>query len=162
MCAPARRTRSRAGPGPRAARPFRRPASEKGARLAQKMQVGPCVPVGIQLHLRLYKRLKSVQLLGQPGVFLTPLSCAIDNCPHRIQRGAAEWRQRPRPGGPGLRTAPTAWPAYLKKPHIATRTRPPARAGTRRKGRLGALRAHTKAPYEIDFHRKTLMGATGA
>ena len=27
-----------------------RPFSEKGVRLAQKMQVGPCVPVGIQLE----------------------------------------------------------------------------------------------------------------
>ena len=30
-----------------------------------------------------------------------------------------------------------------------------ARAGNRRKWRLGALRAHTKAPYEMDFHRET-------
>jgi hypothetical protein len=31
-----------------------------------------------------------------------------------------------------------------------------ARAENRRKGRLGALRAHTKAPYKMDFRRKTL------
>jgi hypothetical protein len=29
-------------------------------------------------------------------------------------------------------------------------------AGDRRKGRLSALRARTKAPYKIDLHRKTL------
>jgi hypothetical protein len=33
----------------------------------------------------------------------------------------------------------------------------PARAGNRRFGRLSALRAHTKAPYKTDLHRKTLM-----
>jgi hypothetical protein len=32
-----------------------------------------------------------------------------------------------------------------------------ARAGNRRFGPLSALRAHTKAPYKMDFHRKTLM-----
>jgi len=32
----------------------------------------------------------------------------------------------------------------------------PARAGNRRFRLLSALRAHTKAPYKIDFHRKTL------
>ena len=31
-----------------------------------------------------------------------------------------------------------------------------ARAGNRRFWQLSALRAHTKAPYKIDFHRKTL------
>jgi hypothetical protein len=39
---------------------------EKGVRLAQKMQAGPCIPVGEQLE-----RLKLAQLLGQLGVFLT-------------------------------------------------------------------------------------------
>jgi hypothetical protein len=45
-----------------------RPAalSEKGVRLAQKMQVGPYIHVGVQLE-----RLKLAQLLGQLGVFLT-------------------------------------------------------------------------------------------
>jgi hypothetical protein len=33
---------------------------------------------------------------------------------------------------------------------------PSARAGNRRFRSLSALRAHTKAPYKIDFHRKTL------
>ena len=37
-----------------------------------------------------------------------------------------------------------------------------ARAGNRRKGRLGILRAHTKNPYKMDFHRKTLRNAKGA
>jgi hypothetical protein len=37
-----------------------------------------------------------------------------------------------------------------------------ARAENRRKGRLSALRAHTKAPYKKDFHRKTLMNAKTA
>ena len=41
--------------------------SEKGVRLTQKMEVGPCIPVGIQLERR-----KMAQLLGQLGVFLTP------------------------------------------------------------------------------------------
>ena len=31
-----------------------------------------------------------------------------------------------------------------------------------RKGRLSALRAHTKAPYKMNFHRKTLRNATAA
>jgi hypothetical protein len=49
--------------------------SEQGVRLAQKMQVGPCIPVGVQL-----KKLKLAQLLGQlHGVFLTcsstPMIC---------------------------------------------------------------------------------------
>jgi hypothetical protein len=37
-----------------------------------------------------------------------------------------------------------------------------ARAGNRRFGRLSALRAHTKAPYKMYFHRKTLRNAKGA
>ena len=37
-----------------------------------------------------------------------------------------------------------------------------ARAGNHRKGRLSALRAHTKAPYKMDFHRKNLRNAKGA
>ena len=37
-----------------------------------------------------------------------------------------------------------------------------ARAGNRRFWLLSALRAHTKAPYKIDFHRKTLRDAKGA
>ena len=32
-----------------------------------------------------------------------------------------------------------------------------ARAGNRRFRLLSALRAHTKAPYKTDLHRKTLM-----
>jgi hypothetical protein len=32
-----------------------------------------------------------------------------------------------------------------------------ARAGNRRFWLLSALRAHTKAPYKTDLHRKTLM-----
>jgi hypothetical protein len=37
---------------PRCPRPFACPygKSEKGVRLAQKMQVGPCIPVGMQLE----------------------------------------------------------------------------------------------------------------
>jgi hypothetical protein len=34
-----------------------------------------------------------------------------------------------------------------------------ARAGNRRFGRLSALRAHTKAPYKTNSHRKTLRNA---
>jgi hypothetical protein len=34
---------------------------------------------------------------------------------------------------------------------------PTARAGNRRFWCLSALRAHTKAPYKTDLHRKTLM-----
>jgi hypothetical protein len=37
-----------------------------------------------------------------------------------------------------------------------------ARAGNRRKGRLSALRAHTKPPYTMYFHGKTLRNAKGA
>jgi hypothetical protein len=37
-----------------------------------------------------------------------------------------------------------------------------ARAGNRRKGRVRALRAHTKALYKMNFHRKTLRNAKGA
>ena len=37
-----------------------------------------------------------------------------------------------------------------------------ARAGNRRFRRLSALRAHTKAPYKRDLHRKTLRNAKGA
>jgi hypothetical protein len=44
----------------------------------------------------------------------------------------------------------------LRAPHL------PARAGNRRKGRLSALRAHTKAPYKMDLHRKTLSSAKAA
>ena len=39
---------------------------------------------------------------------------------------------------------------------------PTARAGNRRFGRLSALRAHTKAPYKMNFHRKTPRNAKGA
>jgi hypothetical protein len=37
----------------------------------------------------------------------------------------------------------------------------PARDGNRRFWWLSALRAHTKAPYKMDFHRKTLRNAKG-
>jgi hypothetical protein len=37
-----------------------------------------------------------------------------------------------------------------------------ARAENRRKGRLSALRAHTKVPYKIDLLWKTLMDTKGA
>jgi hypothetical protein len=37
-----------------------------------------------------------------------------------------------------------------------------ARVGNRQNGRLSALRAHTKAPYKMNFHRKTLRNAKGA
>ena len=37
-----------------------------------------------------------------------------------------------------------------------------ARAENRRFWRLSALRAHTKAPYKMHFHRKTLRNAKGA
>ena len=40
--------------------------SAKGVRLAQKMQVGPCIPGEYS-----YKRLKLAQLLGQLSIFLT-------------------------------------------------------------------------------------------
>jgi hypothetical protein len=38
----------------------------------------------------------------------------------------------------------------------------PARAENHRKGRLSALRTHTKGPYKMNFHRKTLRNAKGA
>ena len=38
----------------------------------------------------------------------------------------------------------------------------PARAGNRRKGRLSALRAHTKAPYKTDLLWETLRNAKAA
>ena len=38
----------------------------------------------------------------------------------------------------------------------------PGGAGNRRKGRLSALRAHTKAPYKMDFRRKTPRSAKTA
>ena len=41
--------------------------SEKGVRLAQNMQVGPCIPVGVQRQIRR----KLAQHLGQLGIFLT-------------------------------------------------------------------------------------------
>ena len=37
-----------------------------------------------------------------------------------------------------------------------------ARAGNRRKGRFSALRAHTKAPYKMNFHKKTLVNTKAA
>jgi hypothetical protein len=37
--------------------------------------------------------------------------------------------------------------------------RPTARAGNRRFWLLSALRAHTKAPYKMDFHRKMQRNA---
>ena len=37
------------------------------------------------------------------------------------------------------------------------RARSPARAGNRRFWLLSTLRAHTKVPYKIDLHRKTLI-----
>jgi hypothetical protein len=63
--------------------------SEKGVRLAQKMQFGPRIPVGKQLE-----RLKLARLLGQLGVLLIPVWYpAAGNA-----RGAAAWRRRPRRG----------------------------------------------------------------
>jgi hypothetical protein len=54
-------------------------------------------------------------------------------------------------------------------PSPSGRARSPARAGNRRFWLLSTLRAHTKVPYKIDLHRKTLIalnrpweGADGA
>ena len=54
-----------------AAARLRPPASEKGIRVAQKMQVGPCIP----RWKHRCKRMKPAQLLGQLGVFLTCACC---------------------------------------------------------------------------------------
>jgi hypothetical protein len=43
--------------------------SEKCVTLPQKMQVGPCIHMGVGEYS--YKRLKLAQLLGQLGVFPT-------------------------------------------------------------------------------------------
>jgi hypothetical protein len=44
---------------------------------------------------------------------------------------------------------------------VDTRSQRTARAGNRRFGPLSALRAHTKAPYKMDFNRKTLRALNG-
>jgi hypothetical protein len=56
---------------------------------------------------------------------------------NEMHRAASEWLQRPR-----------GW--WRREVRAA------ARAGDRRFGPLSALRAHTKAPYKTDLHRKTL------
>jgi hypothetical protein len=54
-----------------------------------------------------------------------------------------------------LRGLPTSsMSRSLKKPGPTSST---ARARNHRFWRLSALRAHTKAPYKTDLHRKTLM-----
>ena len=45
----------------------------------------------------------------------------------------------------------------LASPSPSGRARSPARAGNRRFWLLSTLRAHTKVPYKIDLHRKTLI-----
>jgi hypothetical protein len=53
--------------------------------------------------------------------------------------------------------ASAATPRSAGSPSTASvRPAPPPRAGNRRFWCLSALRAHTKAPYKTDFHRKTL------
>jgi hypothetical protein len=47
-------------------------------------------------------------------------------------------------------------PAPSVAPGANATTRAPARAGNRRFWYLSTLRAHTKSPYKMDFHRKTL------
>ena len=76
-----------------------------------------------------------------------------------VGAGAAAGRHRAGPGS-GVRAGiALAWfPPYIHS-RIATFT---ARAGNRRTERLSALRAHTKAPLKMDFHRKTLRNAKGA
>ena len=57
--------------------------SERGVRLAQKMQVGPCIPVGNTSNTAVTcKRLKLAQVLGQLGVFLTTPRAAAS--PHAV------------------------------------------------------------------------------
>ena len=62
------------------------PWSEKGVRLAQKMRVGPRIPVGVQL-----KRLELAQLLGQLGVFLTWMRPPVRPWQQPAHSGASTW-----------------------------------------------------------------------
>jgi hypothetical protein len=64
-------------------------------------------------------------------------------------------RLAPPPAGSARRTSP-------KEPSPRWSSTTPARGGNRRFGCVSALRAHTKAPYEMDLHRKTLRNAKGA
>ena len=108
--------------------------------------------------------------------------CHVDDgrWPHRPRCSAG--RLRPglradlRPGlpaiQPGLPAIRLGLPARRRQPNLAHE--PPhqprvlvgvldaAQAGNRRKGRLSALRAHAKAPYKMDSHRKTLRNTKAA
>ena len=55
------------------------PWSEKGVRLAQKMKIGPRIPVEYS-----YKKVKLAQLLGQLGIFLTWLCRSYSQRDHQI------------------------------------------------------------------------------
>ena len=52
--------------------------------------------------------------------------------------------------------APPAKPRGRRRAGESAFSESTARAGNRRFWCLSALRAHTKAPYKMDFHRKTL------
>jgi hypothetical protein len=71
--------------------------SEKGVRLAQNMQAGPCIPVGTQV-----KRLELAQLLGRHGVFLT---CAVSQALSWRSSVSSSWRPT---------EALMAWPPAVK------------------------------------------------
>jgi hypothetical protein len=103
---------------------------EKGVRLAQETQVGPCTPVGTLSG----ERLRLAQLPTRRRSHLVP----------RVEGRVADERRRVqqdlRPRAPGQR--PTELLA--------------ARAENRSVMRLSALRAHTKAAYRTDSLWETL------
>jgi hypothetical protein len=71
--------------------------------------------------------------------------------PKGMAGNASQWQRRVAVS-PWLRAPPAA--RWTKS--AARAAGPTARAGNGRFGRLSALCAHTKAPYKMDFHRKTL------
>jgi hypothetical protein len=72
-------------------------------------------------------------------------------------RTAADVRERVhRAGVPRQRHCPGRKPFSVVKQAVARG------AENRRKGRLSARRAHTNAPYKMDFHRETLMNDKAA
>ena len=77
---------------------------EKGVRVAQKMQVGPCIPMGIQVYML---ELAQLPVSASLGVALN----------HLRPRGVAGEAQVDRPPRPRAAVRHPAWPAGRPESH---------------------------------------------
>jgi hypothetical protein len=148
------------GPEPRRGEDGGRPARHRRGQRRQPLAVGEAV-CGVLPNIArapeptrrpsflLYKLIWARDLTGTPATTRASASS--------VRREGRERRRDRVPGAPLLPGAPAGSSASSACCAAAA-----ARAENRRFSPLSALRAHTKAPYKMDFHRKTLRSAKGA